>query len=309
MQRGANSPTADNQRGATGPPSKKQRLSNGSFNSSSRTETPAKSSPVSRFSDRQAVQAALAEEEKKRQQAVERAAADAGETRWALSFQEEPIDTKADGRTDNMALRIVQKGYAEIDWDNEPTSDYLHPVANRDNVDYKTRDTEGDADQIGGHDVPLREYGELVGRRSFGRFNKSVERRQDPNYESSSSSEASSTPSTGSEDSQDEGSERDSGDSDPTERLIRTGAAQQARAERQAKKKASKGEVHSQAKDLKSKNISLNRLSSISAGGGADPRKPPDLECFKCGKKGHKAKKCPNTKRVGNRGGSGTGAR
>lgn len=55
------------------------------------------------------MQAALAAEELKRTQAIERQAAEAGETRWVLSFRE-PEKEAATG-----ALRVVTAGFAAID--------------------------------------------------------------------------------------------------------------------------------------------------------------------------------------------------
>ncbi|KAF2488351.1 hypothetical protein BU16DRAFT_587117 [Lophium mytilinum] len=81
---------------SNGPHAKRQRLSSGSY-----TPTPS--------SDYVAMQAALAAEEAKRSEAVERQAAEAGETRWVLSFRE---DQAARGK---VQMRVVQAGFAEID--------------------------------------------------------------------------------------------------------------------------------------------------------------------------------------------------
>src|ERR1700722_8041877 len=78
MQRSAAKPTNTPSTPSTpaGPPSKRQRLSTGS------------SFPTTTSSDYEAVRAALAAEELKRAQAIERQAAEAGETRWGLSFRD-----------------------------------------------------------------------------------------------------------------------------------------------------------------------------------------------------------------------------
>ncbi|EOD51227.1 putative zinc knuckle protein [Neofusicoccum parvum UCRNP2] len=86
----------------TGPPTKRQRTS-------------AASSPATP-SDRDAINAAIAAEELKRNQAIERAAAEAGETRWVLSFREPEKEARQ-----RDALRVVSAGYAELD--NEDESD------------------------------------------------------------------------------------------------------------------------------------------------------------------------------------------
>src|SRR5437867_11696875 len=77
-----------------------------------------KLSPSSSFphvtpgSDLEAVKAALAAEEAKRDAAMERQAAEAGETRWVLSFRDE-----RSGRDRHPASgpKIVHAGYAGID--------------------------------------------------------------------------------------------------------------------------------------------------------------------------------------------------
>ena len=99
MQRSAASPTSSPGTPAQ-PPSKKQRLSNGSYNS-----TPA-STPRS---DTQAVEDALAEEERVRQEVLEREGRDRGETKWYLSFKE---PAAKEVRT---PLRIVSAGYSMLD--------------------------------------------------------------------------------------------------------------------------------------------------------------------------------------------------
>lgn len=82
-------------------------------------------------SDQETIQAALGEEEEKREKAIERSAAEAGETKWVLS-------TVNVGAGDvKHGLRIAVAGYSDIDQDAwRPT---------------------------------------VVGRRSFGKFNRELE--------------------------------------------------------------------------------------------------------------------------------------
>lgn len=79
------------------PPSKRQRMSNG-------TSTPRHST-----SDVEAVQAALAEEERKLELANERHAAEVGETKWVLSVREPKMSSEEAG------LDVTAAGFAEID--------------------------------------------------------------------------------------------------------------------------------------------------------------------------------------------------
>jgi hypothetical protein len=135
MQRGAASPSSSLNTPPE-PPSKKQRLSNGSY-----AFTPS-STPRS---DAQAVEEALAAEEQRRTEALEREAADRGETKWYLSFAE---PHKA---AQESPLRIVSAGFS--------TLDSTRPVADR--------SLEDEADD--GRNPPAN------GRRSFGKFNRSLE--------------------------------------------------------------------------------------------------------------------------------------
>jgi hypothetical protein len=116
--------------------------------SSKRRRTDTNSSPsrinVDALADRTAVQAALASEEAKRQAALEKQAAEAGDTRWVLSFE----DQKLLAASSPLTLRIVQAGFANLD--SSPS---------------EIRIAEDDLE-----DKPV-----MVGRRSFGRFNKVLE--------------------------------------------------------------------------------------------------------------------------------------
>ncbi|KAI9868881.1 MAG: hypothetical protein M1830_005498, partial [Pleopsidium flavum] len=66
------------------------------------------SSPATPSADLQAIQAALAVEEAKRSEALERQAAEAGESKWVLSFQPENASL-VDGASENGlgSLRII----------------------------------------------------------------------------------------------------------------------------------------------------------------------------------------------------------
>ena len=106
------------------------------------------SSPATPSADLQAVQAALAAEEAKRSAAIERQAAEAGETKWFLSFRPENGNV-ADGTFENGhgSLRVINASYSGID----------HSAAT-------THQDEG-----------LFRPKVVVGRRSFGKFNRALE--------------------------------------------------------------------------------------------------------------------------------------
>lgn len=67
------------------------------------------STPVTPLSDQQAIQAALDAEEAKRSKALEKIAAEWGETKWVLSFVDEQ------GGERNGGLRVAKAGYGDID--------------------------------------------------------------------------------------------------------------------------------------------------------------------------------------------------
>lgn len=97
---------------------------------------------VNALVDQRAIQAAAIAEDAKRQVALERAAAESGDTRWVLSFEDQRSSSPP-----KLALRVVQTGYANLD---VPSNVRL------------AEDLE--------EDRPV-----MVGRRSFGKFNKKLE--------------------------------------------------------------------------------------------------------------------------------------
>ena len=93
--------------------------------------------------DARAFQEAAAAEEAKKNAFIERAAAEAGETKWVLSLTDDKPNSAA------PALRIVEAGYGAID-SGAPIPE---------------SDDEEEEEQSAG----------MAGRRSFGKFNKAVE--------------------------------------------------------------------------------------------------------------------------------------
>ena len=124
------------------PSTKRQRLSNGSYNA-----TPA-STPRS---DAQAVEEALAREEHRRNEGLEREAANRGESKWYLSYKE------LNSPVVKTPLRIVSAGYADID----------APDTGR-----QTSTEEDDE---------VNNTSQIHGRRNFGKFTRRTEVRN-PNF-------------------------------------------------------------------------------------------------------------------------------
>ncbi len=111
------------------------------------------------------------------------------------------------------------------------------------------------------------------------------------NEEDSSSSED--------ESREDDGDDTNDIDDDPTgtNELLRASkveATQRMKAERKAQRKAAKAEATRLAEKRKSKEVKLNKLGSISNGGSGMNQ---NIECFRCGGKGHKKDDCPQPRR------------
>lgn len=72
-------------------------------------------------------------------------------------------------------------------------------------------------------------------------------------------------------------------------------AGEKARAERKAKRKSENEDAARMAEQRRKKHVRLNQLDSISGGRSTPMRSPShkDITCYKCGKKGHTQRDCP----------------
>ncbi|KAL8691032.1 MAG: hypothetical protein Q9218_003654 [Villophora microphyllina] len=245
------SPTED-----TGPPSKRRKTS-------SNNPSPIRPSPLT--PDNEAFQAAADAEDAKRAAAIERIAAEAGETKWVLST----VSNGTDGSIGERRLRFLSAGYSEIDQDGQVSS---------------------------------RNHRE--GRRSFGRFNREIEKPHGDNDTSDSDSHCSTSSDTdeheqhnGDTDSvhegKDDGTDLTSGRDPPAPHHT----PQQAltKVERKGRRKAEKAALARQVEDRsRAKEVKLSRLSSISGGGNG----AGGIECHFCGQRGHKRSDCPRKARM-----------
>ncbi|TVY41573.1 hypothetical protein LOCC1_G004227 [Lachnellula occidentalis] len=209
---------------------------------------------VDALADQRAIQKALADEEAKRQAALERQAAEAGDTRWVLSFE----DQKQTAASSALALRVVQTGYANLD--SVPS------------LQVRSMGEEQE-------DKPI-----VVGRRSYGKFNKVLEKQQDPEAEDSSDSDSD-------EEDDEASSSGESDDDDPSKGYYNdsreTEAIDRLKKQRKAQKHKEKAALLKQGKDRKKKEVNLNGLTSLS--GKATPQKGP---CHQCGGP-HFKRECP----------------
>lgn len=103
------------------------------------------------------------------------------------------------------------------------------------------------------------------------------------------------------EEEEEEGAADDSDDPVGANELIRASkkeaAGQRAKAARKAEKQSRKADAAKLAEQRRSKDVNLNRLSSISGGGGTPGKgraaPNPNVDCYNCGEKGHVRKNCP----------------
>lgn len=135
----------------------------------------------------------------------------------------------------------------------------------------------------------------MPGRKSFGKFNKVIEKQNNPDMSSESSSESE-------DDDDDDDDGADPEDATGVDALIAQGrkdATARAKAERKAKRKSEREELQKLAEQRRKKDVNLNRTpTSISNGGGASPF--ADMTCHRCNEKGHRQADCPQ-KRGGGR--------
>ncbi|KAI0380899.1 hypothetical protein F5Y04DRAFT_256202 [Hypomontagnella monticulosa] len=215
--------------------------------------------------DQAAVQAAIAEEERKRQEALLQHAAELGDARWVLDIPNKAIDSTSAIQT---PLNVVRVGFAQIDspFDpSDPTSldglestDTTTPAVRRYNMDSKkaTKNVESDSDDSSSDsdsksDVSSEDGGS--GRKSYGRRSDSIRAA----FQSKKSIE-------------------------------------QAKAKQFAEKRRKK-----EVKLNGAKRSSSGGLASISSGGATPNRPPMKLVCHRCNRPGHKAVECKNAPKRG----------
>ncbi|KAK4156701.1 hypothetical protein C8A00DRAFT_40826 [Chaetomidium leptoderma] len=239
------------------------------------TPSSAASSPATPLYDQTAIRAALEQEEKKRQAAVEKRAAELGDSHWVL---EGAANLPTRGGSQPL-LNVVQVGFAQIDYAGT---------------------TSGGAD-----DDPF-DSGTVPGQTQFRRFNmkkksKACLLRGEDNAESSNSNSdsASGSGSDSEEGSEDERSARE--EPGRGRRNVIGGDAERsgrARSSVSGRREEERRKAQQLAGKRRKKEIKLNQLSSISsAGSQAFQRPSPAMSCHGCGKPGHKVADCPNKRR------------
>ncbi len=223
--------------------------------------------------DREAMRAALEEDDRKRQVAIEKQAEELGDSHWVLDVA---VPAPKLGGVPQAPLNIVPVGFAQIDTPDSsggswPASAADHGPSESSNIrrfnmtKKKTKETKA-----------------RPGDTSGSRETRTYQQRQAAEKESDMDSDESG--------SSDDGP---SGSSSPfdrgRERVTTDGSRKRTRSDVSRKRSAERAKAHEYAEKRRKKEVNLNRLTSISSQGG-----PSILKCYRCGKTGHKAQQCPS---------------
>ncbi|KAF1993493.1 hypothetical protein P154DRAFT_549536 [Amniculicola lignicola CBS 123094] len=247
-----------------GPPAKRARLSNGR----SAPGTPATPS------DHELIQAALAAEETKREVALEKAAEQAGDSKWYLNFSE-PHPAPKDEK-----LEVAYAGYAEIDADTDSSDEEGESAAPK------------SVRMVFGGGVKWKPVIDDVQQKPAA-CSLNQERPAYMNDES---------------DEDEDSSESDDYDlDDPAAGLIRETKRQKKREARLAQKESEAREKSTPKRRIH-EDSDLSGLTTLSGGGKAPGGGITKMDCHLCGQKGHLMRSCPN-KEKNIRGSKGRGGR
>jgi hypothetical protein len=231
-----------------------------------------------------AVQAAIAEEEKKVERARLKRAEELGDAPWVLDIHEQ-----AKGRAIQTPLNIIQVGFAHIDSsdalenETDPATTSLGgvPTFKRYNMDKKTV-------RLIYRRPPLRTHSRNSSLLIF-TPTQVAKQRHNASSEASSGSESDSDSDT----SEEETSGRQSFGSNS-----RTAPSAQSVARKILKGKKSSEQLKAMqfAEKRRKREVNLNSpkggMLSISSGGDSSPRQSRPFTCYKCGEPGHKAIEC-----------------
>ncbi|KAJ4304212.1 hypothetical protein N0V88_001825 [Collariella sp. IMI 366227] len=241
-----------------GSAAKRRKFSHTPTSTTTTTAGPAAASPATPLYDQQAIQAAIEEEEKKRLAAVEKRAAELGDSHWVL----EGAAAQPRGAAKPL-LNVVQVGFAQIDYgaarggyeDDDPF-DFGVVVLG---VVKEENDESGSGSESGSESGSGSD--------------------EDDSDDETSTPHTKSQPSRGLRDI--------SGDAER-----RRGRSSMSQRREEERKKAQELAGRRRKKEVK-----LNQLSSISGGSQAFGKPAGGLTCHGCGKPGHKVAECPNKKR------------
>ncbi|KAI2630736.1 hypothetical protein GGR54DRAFT_166858 [Hypoxylon sp. NC1633] len=210
-----------------------------------------------------AVQAAIAEEERKRQEALVQRAAELGDARWVLDIPDQALGLDPDFQT---PLKVVQVGFAQID-------------SQIDSPDGAGLDAES-SDVFHTRTPFVRKY--------------NMKTKQAPKDSESESDDSSS-------DSDSDASSRAHGAGRFAHRGRMESRSDSPRTGIQSKRSIEHAKAKQLAEKRRKKEVKLNSprappisggMLSISSGGSSSLRQPPTVACYRCGRQGHKVADC-----------------
>ncbi|KAK0722765.1 hypothetical protein B0T26DRAFT_851824 [Lasiosphaeria miniovina] len=281
MQRGAAATAAAaSASGANSPATPKTDNEGNSTKRRKTNHTPTASTPVTPLYDQKMLQAALEEEDRKRKAAVEKRAAELGDSHWVL----DGVAALSKGGP-HQPLNVVQVGFAQID----------HSATASDSPDGASLGAVNAS--AAGHFLRFNmKTSKACSFSSPRQGTESSSKEDNDNSESESSEEdsdedQSSPESTGEE--PDRGGRNDARQT-PAKRARSSASAVLTKRSEERKK------AQLLAKERRKKEVKLNTLTSISSS-----RTPPSFQqrsssaqsCHGCGKFGHKVAECPNKKK------------
>ncbi|KAK3692245.1 hypothetical protein B0T22DRAFT_8244 [Podospora appendiculata] len=213
--------------------------------------------------DQKALQAALEEEDKKRKAAIERRAAELGDSHWVLPGA---FSTPKNGS--RLSLNVVEVGFAQIDYPTAPGAS---------------------------EDVP--DVLNLAGKARFRQFNmkKSKSKAKDRKGEDEKSNSSDSNDDDDEDsDSEDQASPAADGSGSGRRASTKEAALKRARPSVPSRRDEERIKAQELAARRRKKDVKLNTLTSISSAGASTFQKPsPPMVCHGCGKSGHIIAKCP----------------
>ena len=245
---------------------------------SHKSAPPTPSTPIY---DQKAIQAAIDEEEKKRLVAIEKRAAELGDSHWVL----DGASTMLPKSGSCLPLNVVQVGFAQIDYagtlDETSSSHGTVDVSTKARFQFNMK-----------KEKACRIF-RTPGAKQLALTNDPQKDKKGDDNDSASDSESGDESEDGEvspepRDESDRGRQH-AGDTTPSNKK-RTQSSMSARRSEERKK------AQEFAEKRRKKEVKLNNPTSIS-GGGSQSFQKPSFNCHNCGKPGHKAADCSKKRR------------
>ncbi|KAK4190446.1 hypothetical protein QBC35DRAFT_490389 [Podospora australis] len=270
MQRGAAAAAAATPEAASPATPKSEEPSSSKRRKFSHAPSSVASTPATPLYDQKAIQEALEEEEKKRLAAVEKRAAELGDSHWVLPG--------VSAKPKSKPLNVVQVGFAQIDYTGS-TSAYS--------------------------DNPFEESSALPPQPQFRRFNlkkpEAEKKEKKDDDDSDGSSDADSDDNSDDDNSAEDRKRGGRGQARGRRDTLDGSATKRARSSvsLSSKREEERKKAQQLAGKRRQKEVKLNQLSSISSSGAQTFQQRPasNMTCHGCGKVGHKVSECPKKRR------------